>query len=473
MLAMGGICRIWWGDCIKLDDCVCQPVSIGALHFNAVDFGDILPLNEFLQRKLVSPDREERNQCTLLAVSAGLLAASLPSSTAPDRRRVTHTALELRITEWATAFSLVDSLGAAKSVREKNLLSLCHDIVYPNHDRDYRSLSLFLGESLKKAGCALRVFDILYSGSGDTLLQVNVIGSLDTIPAPRLIDLLATECHMRWLQPGSETLPKDLANWATDLADFVILRPFLNPHEVFDSEKGHVDGSPWLTRRQCRRKEKCALTPSSFYQATKLTSCISNAVILENSRTGGYPRPVGKRFDPVNTNFPIKDKDWRNTGHLDPLVSEFWSSARHPYSLEQACLAAELGNRIITKHGALHLGLRSVQEPQMQKQSVLVDNALKYLPVGSALRTDLAELHELGAIPKFRVPPRVRLGFVAYLAILAIRTSRYRRCGIWFLRGRCLCATPMPFRRGLSSFAPPPQQSPKNFLTELFRRTSG
>ena len=95
----GGICRIWWGSSIALDDCTCQPVTIGPLHFNVVDFGDCIILNEFMQRKLASPDKDERNQCTLIAVAAGLLAVMTPTQILPDRSRVIKTALELRIAE--------------------------------------------------------------------------------------------------------------------------------------------------------------------------------------------------------------------------------------------------------------------------------------------------------------------------------------------------------------------------------------
>ena len=66
----GGARRIWWGDTAQLDDCACQQVSVGPLHFNAVDYGELIHLDEFMQRKLVSPDREESNKCTLLSVEA-------------------------------------------------------------------------------------------------------------------------------------------------------------------------------------------------------------------------------------------------------------------------------------------------------------------------------------------------------------------------------------------------------------------
>ena len=138
------MCRIWWGTPIQLDDCTCQQVSIGKFHFTAVDFGDTIHLSEFLQRKLVSAERSEKNQRTLLSADAGLLRAESVSSNIPARNRVSHTATELRTAEWQTAAPLFDSLGAAKYFHEKSTVSLCHDVVRPNRDRDYRSLALFL-----------------------------------------------------------------------------------------------------------------------------------------------------------------------------------------------------------------------------------------------------------------------------------------------------------------------------------------
>ena len=68
---------------------------------------------------------------------------------------------------------------AAKSYNEMTIHSLRHDIAQPNRDRDYRSLSLFLGPFLTSHSLTLRVFDVLHSGSGETALQINVIGNIE------------------------------------------------------------------------------------------------------------------------------------------------------------------------------------------------------------------------------------------------------------------------------------------------------
>ena len=34
-----GVCRINWGPTIQLDDCTCQQLAIGNLHFQVIDYG--------------------------------------------------------------------------------------------------------------------------------------------------------------------------------------------------------------------------------------------------------------------------------------------------------------------------------------------------------------------------------------------------------------------------------------------------
>ena len=153
-----GVCRITWGDLIKLDDCACQNVTIGQLHFCAVDFGDSIQLNEFLQRKLVSSDRLERNQCAVIAAAAGLIARDLPKYPLPARSRVIQSAVELRVAEWQIASPLITSDGAARSFNEKTLLSLRRAIFQPGHGRDYRSMCIFLADAFETQHLAIRVF---------------------------------------------------------------------------------------------------------------------------------------------------------------------------------------------------------------------------------------------------------------------------------------------------------------------------
>ena len=203
--------KVIWGGTLKLDDCTSQLVPIGPLSFYAIDFGDTLSLSDQLQRSLNSQDKTERNQCTLIALAAGLVSRSPGQArNIPSELRAKHLASELGGIEWAQSNkgSFLDA--NPHSFNEKVVASLCHDIQNTNHDRDYRILCIFLKEYLDPQQITLRVFDILRSGTGDTSLQVNIIGSIDLGNARGFIDLLAAGGHMRWLRPGGETYPAAL-----------------------------------------------------------------------------------------------------------------------------------------------------------------------------------------------------------------------------------------------------------------------
>ena len=281
-------------------------------------------MGEFLQRKLASAERSEKNQRALLSVAAGLLCSGTVSSNLPTRIRVAHSATELRTAEWQTAAPLFESHGTAKSFHEKTIVSLRHDIIYPNHDRDYRILSLFSAPLLSEAGFALRIFDVLHSGSGDAILQINIIGSLEDGHRKGFIDLIATSGHMRWLKPGNETPPRDRTHWLGELTDFAAVRPWQDIQVLFDEDRGDVDSTPWLTCRQCRRKEKGPPHFIGIFRAVKLTETWPNAMSLENSHTRGYPVPIGPTLPPVNPTFPIMDHNWRNTTEHHSCADSFW-----------------------------------------------------------------------------------------------------------------------------------------------------
>ena len=265
-------------------------------------------------------------------------------------------------------------------------------------------MCLFLSSVLGQTSKALRIFYIPHSGSGDTVLQINVFGSLDEGQSSGFIDLLATGGDMRRLQPGNDTLPRDSANWSGVLAGFAVVHPWLDAGELLDSEKGNVDSTHWLTCRQCRGMEKGPIDPTSFYNSTKLTSHYPSAIILENSRTGGYPCPDDPKLDPTNGQFPIRDKDWRQTVRPATCVDQFRNAASQPFSPLQSRRAALFGNDVIKHYGALHLGLRAIQEPELEARRELVLNAKRYLVDHPDLCADISELHHLGDIPKFLGP---------------------------------------------------------------------
>lgn len=116
------------------------------------------------------------------------------------------------------------------------------------------------------------MFGVLHSGSGETALQINVIGNMETGKAVGFVDILASDCHMRWLQPAPDTLPCAWRDWVANLADFVVVFPVLDVNQLL-GEKGTGGVTlPWATCRQCLRKEKTPLAMSKFYHSAKHTN---------------------------------------------------------------------------------------------------------------------------------------------------------------------------------------------------------
>ena len=194
--------------------------------------------NEFLQRKLVSPDKQERNRRTLIAVAAGLVAANTLVSTLPARSRVSQMALALRLADRKTDSPFPEPIGARKSPKGNTLLRLRRDIAQPNNDRDYRSMCIFLFPLLLQTALDVRIFDFLHSGSGDAVLHVNILGRLEVGQKNGFLDLLASGCHMGRLQSGNGTSPpRDRSKRLGSLADFAAVHPWVEASVMLDSDK--------------------------------------------------------------------------------------------------------------------------------------------------------------------------------------------------------------------------------------------
>ena len=139
-----------------------------------------------------------------------------------------------------------------------------------------------------------------------------------------------------------------------------------------------------------------------FYNAQKITQKWSEAIILVQSRTGGYPINQNVGLEPVNPSFPIKAKERRGTTHKSACVDRFPPTLQADFSLTHLRQVASRGNEVVSEYGSLNMAIRAIQEEKMIDQSYLVDLASKHLHVNPALMGDITELHRLGAIPKFR-----------------------------------------------------------------------
>ena len=268
-------------------------------------------------------------------------------------------------------------------------------------------MDLFLGDFPNEQNLAIRVFDNLKSLCGETVLQINLYGEMTDTEHPNFLNVLAYAGHMRWLRSTGETTPATARDWLTTLGDFVSVYPWQSINTVLDRGRTEISRSTFLACLQCHRKEKAPLAPTSFYQSSKLTPNWPKAIVVEAKRTGGYPVADPAKYGDVNENSPIKDKDWRGSAPVYPETENFITKAQQPFSLENLVASALEGDHLINKTGSLQKACRSFQEYFTNQQAPLVENARILLRENPDLMEDIAEIHHLGAIPKFRgrTPP--------------------------------------------------------------------
>ena len=148
-----------WGEKIRCIDFSSQSVQIGGLHYNAVDFGDCISLSAHLQKALGEPNKEESNQCVVLHVAGAheWRSQNCPRRV-PNKSRVNSVAGELRQVEYQSAIRFVSTVKKPRTQREHELWSVAHDVMTPNHDRQFRELPAFLATGLLRNGEVLRIF---------------------------------------------------------------------------------------------------------------------------------------------------------------------------------------------------------------------------------------------------------------------------------------------------------------------------
>ena len=234
--------------------------------------------------------------------------------------------------------------------------SICHDVLYPNHDREYRGISLFMSEFFERQGLKIRVFDILNSLCGETIIQVNTFGNTTDTNTPYL-DVLAHAGHMRWLRPTGETMPSVERDWLIHLGDFVTNFPWQTIEHIVDQDRSEISHAPFLTCRQCHRKEKAPLAPTSFYRSTKLTNIWPKKLVVVGRRTGGYPTIDETTFGKINESFPIESKEWRGSTPIYPETHEYIEQTHQSFTLEGLVQVAKCGDQLIKTAGSLRGGL--------------------------------------------------------------------------------------------------------------------
>ena len=108
---------------------------------------------------------------------------------------------------------------------------------------------MLLAPFLTSNGLVVRIFDVLNSGSGETALQINIIGDISCGEQGGFVDIIASNGHRRWLQPSNETIPCAWRDWLKELADFAAAIPLSDVLQLMGENRDVSDNTPWLTCR--------------------------------------------------------------------------------------------------------------------------------------------------------------------------------------------------------------------------------
>ena len=166
----------YWGKVLKHGDFAAQELPIACFHFQVIDFGDSIPIQDALMRRNGHVENVERNQCVLLHMAAGILWNEFGRpKRVPGRGGVSTSVQELRRVELKNALLASEALKDDVSPEGMIVKSNAHDACYPLHDRDFRTLGFFQSSVLtdRKIG-RLRIFDVGRGGRmGMTFLLIS------------------------------------------------------------------------------------------------------------------------------------------------------------------------------------------------------------------------------------------------------------------------------------------------------------
>ena len=205
---------IVWGGEIERIDVSPQSLQIGSLNYNAVDFGDCIPLSNHLQKALGEPNKDETNQCVLLRLAGAFewKSQNCPKRV-PNRSRVNVVASECRQLEYQSALRFLGTLKTPQTQREHELWSVAHDAMTPNHDRQFRELAAFLPTALLRNGEVLRIYDIDES-DGRIRISAHVYGEDRQGSIEHDLALCVWNGHMRCLFPTAIATLEHWKMWA-------------------------------------------------------------------------------------------------------------------------------------------------------------------------------------------------------------------------------------------------------------------
>ena len=342
-----------------------------------------------LRKATSNVDKSESNQCVLLHLVAGVMWNRGGRKLGiPELSKILLETEEWRMAEVLQATHALQHCEGIDNVFAQELLSLSHDVLSTGHDRDYRSISVFLNEHLGEEDVGVRIFDIRPRAEGGYVLLINVFPD-STEPSKNFVDLVAFKHHMRWLKPCLGAFSSASRDWELHFKDH-IRRFHLGG---WKGKLSHVKGdeeslgvNPCLF---CTQEVKTNLTPPGFYDYFAHGRHFCHGCDIPPDRCG----------DGEDGSYPILNNDWRTPAAVDPLAYDYLEIVKQPYSHAAVLDALVIGERMVSKFHDVRLVARQIQEIVMRSNAPLVENAKTFLSFNPTLSNRAADLHERGDMP--------------------------------------------------------------------------
>ena len=271
---------IWWSETIDMGDVSAQQLLIGELEFSVLDYGDRLAMPMQLRIGLNEGHNVEKNQCSIIHMAAGLEwhLQNRPNRF-PLKSRVLQLATELRGLELRRANEMVVLARDADQKWKDTVLSLTHDIITSNRDRDFRFWPLFNGEDTNRHEVTVRIVEL---NTSNTKVKVyNYARAGIPTKEDKVIYMLAHRGHMRFMKQSRLATDTRRGNWREAFGHVIDL-PMVGWSDVKSADA--VKLSPDV--RQCRH------CPVMIVRRVHFPGCTMGVEGGENRLAGKRPKRV-------------------------------------------------------------------------------------------------------------------------------------------------------------------------------------
>ena len=303
---------------------------------------------------------------------------------------------EFRQLEYQNALRFVSTVKKPQTQREHELWSVAHDVMTPNHDRQFRELSAFLPTCLLRNEEVLRIYDI-EECDGKIRANAHVYGKEHHSSIEQDLTLCVWNGHMRCLFPTSITAADNWKTWASyvdtvfsyeweewsvhlEQDESAVTVYTLEPCGVFQqltriprpnvfSPTGHEEPEYSATTSDWRNE----WNPWVFSSMAQPT----NTPLLQqtNDAKGIGPlspdqqRRLGWDYMPDCTH------EWRQCGPLAECSSRYFEGVQTGFSLDGLQGLALRGDSLIRELGGLYPALCALQEDKFRLMNDQVDFA--------------------------------------------------------------------------------------------------